>query len=642
MNKIIRLSALYLSLVVSSCLSPSSNAWDERNNKVIEEHSLQTRERDDIQDSGIASNVPVGEKMNYQDLPDISLAQGVTAKAYWGEGGLVSFITLQPNSSIPEKTIQGERFLFVLKGEIQEQVAGSRVELKAIEREAPGAVLSATPVNEFVYMEAGDKTAITAGSNGAQVLEIYSPVAVDYLEQAGVQNIPESIDISQYPLPPSVEPQTVYDLNNFQFVELLPGANSRIISGKGVMMSFITMSPGNFFPHHIHPEEQLMTVFRGYSDQIVMDTVIRLEQGDVVDLPSNMVHGGTMGPHGCDALDIFFPPRADYLEKSRESQEKYHAIIPRDAEVKLLIDGSQSEPGLVFTEGPARVNGKLYFSNMYFDESFNGDPDRSTLVEMDPNGDYRNIVENKMQTNGIIANHENLIVCDMFGHRIVEMNSNGRILRVLADKYDGKSIDGPNDMVMDEKGGIYFSDPQFTADAEKNQPGRNIYYLTPSGEVVRLLEPDEFAMPNGLALSPGGKTLYVNNTYDNEDWWNVDSDKDHFIWAYDVHDDGTISNGRKFAELFLIAGVLDREARSSGADGMKVDVEGNVYVGTWAGLQIFDDEGKAVGIINTPDYPVSLAFGGEDMKTLYIAAVDKIYSIRTNIPGFLIKGKPGV
>jgi gluconolactonase len=85
--------------------------------------------------------------------------------------------------------------------------------------------------------------------------------------------------------------------------------------------------------------------------------------------------------------------------------------------------------------------------------------------------------------------------------------------------------------------------------------------------------------------------------------------------------------------------VHDRGAKSSGADGMKVDVEGNLYIGTWAGIQIFDKEGKPVGIINTPDYPVSCAFGGEDMKTLYIAAVDKIYSIRTNIPGHVVSAK---
>ena len=632
---------LVLFWVLSSCLNQNADraSWSDRNDEVIKKHDVQSRSRSDIQESKIKPNIEAGEKTNYNNLPDTELAKGVTAKVFWGKGGLMSFVTLEANSSIPEKKIQGERFLFVLEGNIEELINGQYVGLKAIPREAPGAVLSAMPVNEFVYLQDGAKTAIKTGDSGAKVLEVYSPAAADLLKKTGYQNIPDPIAIKEYPVTPNVEPQKVYDLNDFQFTELLPGANSRLINGRGVMLSFINMNPLVFFPHHNHPEEQVMTVMRGASDQIVMDTIIRLEVGDVIDLPTNMVHGGTMGANGCDAVDIFFPPRADYFKKSMEQQERYHAIIPKDAQVKLVVDGSESQPGLTFTEGPTWLNGKLYFSNMFFDEAFNGDPGKSTLVEMDPDGSYRNIVENKMQTNGLITKNNNLVVCDMFGHRIVEMNTKGRILRVLADKYNGKSLDGPNDMIMDSKGGIYFSDPQFTADAKKNQPGRTIYYLTPTGEVVRLLEPDDFAMPNGLALSPDGKTLYVNNTYDNEDWWNVDSDKDNFIWAYDVNDDGTITNGRKFAELFLIPEVLERGARSSGADGMKVDVEGNLYIGTWAGLQIFDNEGKAVGIINTPDYPVSCAFGGEDMKTLYMAAVDKIYSIRTNVPGFVVSPK---
>ena len=635
------LIALFLLVTVFSCLNQKTDdaAWANRNNKVIKEYDVQSRSRTDIQNSNIKPNIEVGEKINYNNLPDTKLAEGVTSKIYWGEGGLMSFVTLEPNSSIPEKTIQGERFLFVLEGNIQELINGEYVGLKASPREAPGAVLSAMPVNEFVYLQNGDKTGIKTGDSGAKVLEVYSPAAIDYLEKVGYQNIPDPISIEKYPVAPNVESQKIYDLNDFQYTELLPGANSRLINGHGVMLSFVNMNPFVFFPHHNHPEEQVMTVLRGYSDQIVMDTIIRLETGDVVDLASNMVHGGTMGKSGCDALDIFFPPRADYLEKSIAQQKKYNAVIPKDAEVKLVIDGSKSEPSLTFTEGPTWLNGKLYFSNMFFDAAFNGDPGKSTLVEMDPDGSYRNIVENKMQTNGLITKNDNLVVCDMFGHRIIEMNTEGKIIKVLADKYNGKSIDGPNDMIMDSKGGIYFSDPQFTADAEKNQPGRNIYYLTPEGEVIRLLEPDDFAMPNGLALSPDGKTLYVNNTYDDEDWWNVNSDKDNFIWAYDVKENGTIDNGRKFAELTLIESVLERGAKSSGADGMKVDVEGNLYIGTWAGLQIFDKEGKAVGIINMPDYPVSCAFGGEDMKTLYITAVDKIYSIRTNIPGFVVSQK---
>ena len=624
--------------VFLSCknLNTERAVWEDRNDQVISEYDVQIRTRTDIKDTEIIPNVEAGSKLNIDNLPDTELAEGVTAKIYWGEGGLMSFTTLEPNSSIPEKSIEGERFLFVLEGSVQEMINGQYVELKAIPREAPGAVLSGMPVNEMVYLQEGAKTALKTGDSGAKVLEVYSPAATDYLDLAGYQDIPDPISIEDYPVAPNVEPNKVYDLNDFQFTELLPGANSRLINGRGVMLSFINMNPNIFFGHHSHPEEQVMTVLRGYSDQIVMDTVIRLNEGDVVDLPTNMVHGGTMGPKGCDAIDIFFPPRADYLEISKAQLEKYHSIIPKDAELQLVIDGSKSEPGLTFTEGPTWLNGKLYFSNMYFDEAFNGDPAKSTLVEMDPDGSYRNIVEGKMQTNGLISHDGNLIVCDMFGHRVVEMNTSGEIVRTLVDKFDGKSLDGPNDLIMDSKGGIYFSDPQFTADAEKNQPGRTVYYRSPQGKLTRLLEPNSFAMPNGVALSPDGKTLYINNTYDNEEWWNVDSDKDHFIWAYDVNEDGTIKNGRKFAELFLISDVLERGGRSSGADGMKVDVEGNLYVGTWAGIQIFDNTGKSVGIINMPDYPVSCAFGGEDMKTLYITAVDKIYSIRTNIPGLVV------
>lgn len=632
------LVVFFLLTVFLSCrnLNTDRAIWEDRNDQVIKEFDVPIRTRTDIKDTEIVPNVEAGGKLNINNLPDTKIAPGVTAKIYWGKGGLMSFTTLEPNSSIPEKSIEGERFLFVLEGKVQEMIKGQYVELNAIPREAPGAVLSGMPVNEMVYLQVGAKTALKTGETAAKVLEVYSPAATDYLDLAGYQDIPDPISIKDYPVAPNVEPNKVYDLNDFQYTELLPGANSRLINGHGVMLSFINMNPNIFFGHHSHPEEQVMTVLRGYSDQIVMDTVIRLNEGDVVDLPTNMVHGGTMGPKGCDAIDIFFPPRADYLEMSKAQLEKYYAIIPKDAEVQLVIDGSKSEPGLTFTEGPTWLNGKLYFSNMYFDEAFNGDPGKSTLVEMDPDGSYRNIVENKMQTNGLISHDGNLIVCDMFGHRVVEMNTSGEIVKVLADKYDGKSLDGPNDLIMDSKGGIYFSDPQFTADAVKNQPGRTVYYRSPEGKLTRLLEPNSFAMPNGVALSPDGKTLYINNTYDNEEWWNVDSDKDHFIWAYDVNEDGTITNGRKFAELVLISDVLERGGRSSGADGMKVDIEGNLYIGTWAGIQIFDNTGKSVGIINTPDYPVSCAFGGEDMKTLYITAVDKIYSIRTNIPGLVV------
>ena len=142
-------------------------------------------------------------------------------------------------------------------------------------------------------------------------------------------------------------------------------------------------------------------------------------------------------------------------------------------------------------------------------------------------------------------------------------------------------------------------------------------------------------MPNGILLSPDGKTLYINNCYDDESWYPVNSDKENYLWAYDVNDDGTISNGRQFAKLFLVDNVLDRKGKSSSSDGMAIDMDGNIYVGTYYGVQIFNKEGAFVGMINLPHFPVSLCFGDDDMKTLYIVSYQWVYKIRTNKEGYI-------
>lgn len=640
MNKFFRtlrsatILAITIAVVNSGCNTGTKPAWSDTNEKVLKEYNVKGRVRNDIPDTKITPSLKPGQVDNIDNLPVINLADGVTAKAYWGKGALMSFITLEPNASAPENTITGERFLFVLSGDVNELINGSYVNLKAIPADSPDGTHGATQRRDFVYLQEGAKTAVKAGAGGAKILEVFSPVPDEYLKIAGVTNIPKPISITQFPIKPMVEPNRVYNLDDFQYSQLVPGANSRIISGYGVQMSFLRMNPQTTFARHIHPEEQVMITFRGWINEIILDTIVQMKKGDIVDLPSNLVHGGELGPYGCDVMDVFFPTRTDYDSSRLARQAGYNAIIPADAEVKVVIDGANTKPGLTFTEGPVWMNGKLYFSNMYFDQEWNGSPAKSSLVEMSPDGVYKNITQGKMQTNGTIATADgHLIVCDMFGHRIVEMDTDGKILKVLAGTYQGKRLDGPNDLVMDSKGGIYFTDPQFTPDKVKNQPGRTVYYITPQGKLVRLLNPDEFAMPNGLALSPDGKTLYIDNTYDDESFWNVNSDKDNFVWAYDVNDDGTISNGRKFAELYLTGEVLDRLGKSSGADGMKVDSDGNVYVATYAGLQIFNSEGNFVGIINFPTYPVNCCFGGPENKTLYVTSYNKIYSIETNIKG---------
>jgi len=611
-------------------------SWADLNDQLIEEKNVALRYRDDITPTGIESNIGDGVVSNLQDQDPIILAEGVEARVYSGSGNIMSWITMEPNAEIPLSTIDGERFLFVMEGEAQELANGEHVTLVGTSRVEPNGVAADMPVREFIYLEDGAQSNILAGDEGAEVFTLYAPIPEFYLEEFGRADSYVDVDLNAFPLEPNVEPNKVYDMYDFQYTELVPGANARLINGRGAQMSWLRMDPGIEFAYHNHPEEQVMMGLRGQINEYILDDIVPMRRHDVVNLPAYMVHGGLLSPVGSDALDVFFPPRTDYYANMEARLERYHAIIPEGEEAQLVVDGAVDGPGLNFTEGPAWLNGKLYFSNMYFDAAFNGDPSRSSLVEMDPDGTYRYISHGEMQTNGVIpaANGENLLVADMFGHRVIEMTTDGEVVGTVADSYDGTSVDGPNDLVMDAKGGVYFSDPQFTADAEKFQPGRTVYYKPAEGDVIRLLPPNVFAMPNGVILSPDEKTLYIGNTYDHESWWNVRSDKENFVWAYDVNEDGTLGEGRAFAELKLTGLILDREARTSGADGMAVDTDGNLYVATYAGLQIFNSEGEFIGMVNMPTVPVSVTFGGEDFDTLYITSYDKIYSVKTNKTGY--------
>jgi gluconolactonase len=634
-KKIIFPGLLALTLIMlSQCTSAPE--WQKKNKELIKQYDLTVRKLSGLPKTDIVSNLEPGKVTSLDIINSTILYPGVNAKLYWGTGTMAGILLLEPNAEVPEEVLPADRFVFILEGEIDQLIEGEFVNMISRKREEPDGTHSATPRIDFVYLEKGSNNAVKAGTAGAKLLEVYSPVRLDYLQKAGVTNIPaKSVDL-ETTLAPNVKPNQVYDLYNFQLTELTADANSRLVTGKNTQVSFISMDPESVFERHIHPEEQLMLVLRGGCDEILLDGEQSMAVNDVVLIPGNMVHGANVGPLGCDAIDIFWPSRTDYTEKEKARLEAYHAIIPEDAKVELLVDGTKTKPGLTFSEGPKWMNGKVYFSNMYFDQSWNGNPKKSTTVEMDPDGTYRNISEGKMQTNGLYPyKNGNLIVCDMMGHRVVEMTTKGQVVKVLADKYDGKSIDGPNDIVTDAKGGIYFTDPQFTLEPVKFQPGRAVYYISPEGKITRIVEPNEFAMPNGILLSPDGKTLYINNCYDDESWYPVNSDKENYIWAYDVNEDGTISNGRQFAKLFLIENVLDRKGKSSSSDGMAIDKMGNIYVGTYYGVQIFNSKGAFVGMINLPSFPVSLCFGDTDMKTLYIVSYSRVYKIRTNMEGFV-------
>jgi gluconolactonase len=321
--------------------------------------------------------------------------------------------------------------------------------------------------------------------------------------------------------------------------------------------------------------------------------------------------------------------RPDYSERAEKQRALYEQVVAPGTKPQKLSDG------FTFTEGATWLKGRLYFSDMFFQNPAAGDwtgsPAKSRLIVMTPDGKWL-VLARGMQSNGTIAAaNGNLLVCDMFGHRVVEIDpETGRVLRVVFDKVDGKPIDGPNDLVMDAKGGLYVTDPQFTPETQKRQPGKEVYYVAPDGRAKVVIGPGEYAMPNGVELSPNGKTLYINNTWAQPG--------ENFVYAYDVADDGSVSNKRQFAKLNLTPEVLGAanpaDRFDSRADGTAVDADGRYYVATNTGVQIFLPDGTYVGTIWLPQPPVSITFGGTNNGVLYMVGESSAWSIQTKARGF--------
>ena len=184
---------------------------------------------------------------------------------------------------------------------------------------------------------------------------------------------------------------------------------------------------------------------------------------------------------------------------------------------------------------------------------------------------------------------------------------------MLTDRYRGRRLNSPNDAVVKSDESIYFTDPPYGIKPEEQElEFQGVYRLNQDGQEPTLLV-DDIERPNGLAFSPDERTLYIADS----------SDRRH-VKAFDVEDDGTLSNGRVFAEI--------RSELPGNPDGMKVDVEGNLYVAA-AGVWIFSEKGENLGVIEMPETPANLAWGNEDWRTLYITARTSLYRIKMNLEG---------
>jgi gluconolactonase len=616
-----------LTVPAASCSSSSGDepSWRDLNQRVIDENTVTGRTRE-LPDVTVPMLLADGEPVERARLPVITIAPGVTAALGWGRGALLERVEMQPGAVYPAQTLAEELIILVEDGSATVEFGGRTAELAK---------------DHVLYLQPGATRSVTAGAQGWKAFEIYAPVRLDHLALAGQDTAGVDAAFPDQGVTPSLQPGVVVNVNDIQWTPITDPvagkeyrrstAYSRLIWGKNAQISLVRMDPGSEFPLHIHPEDQLTHTIRGTLDQGVMDRSFPASgaAGHMLYLPGGMVHSATLGETGGDQLDVFWPVRPDYVDRANRQQALYEQIVARDAKPMKLAEG------FTFTEGPTWLKGKLYFSDMFFQNpaanDWTGSPARSRLIVMEPDGKWR-VLAKGMQSNGTLAaRNGNLLVCDMFGHRVVEVDpATGRVLRVVLDKVNGKPIDGPNDLVMDARGGLYVTDPQFTPDEKKSQPGTQVYYVAPDGTAKVVIGPGEFAMPNGVELSPDGNTLYVNNTWQQPG--------ENIIWAYDVAADGTLSNKQQFAMLHLTPDVLSAPTAAdrfnSGADGTAVDTDGRYYVATRSGVQIFLAAGTYAGTIWVPQSPVSLTFGGPNNDVLYIVGESSAWSIQTKVRGF--------
>jgi len=295
-------------------------------------------------------------------------------------------------------------------------------------------------------------------------------------------------------------------------------------------------------------------------------------------------------------------------------------IVASDAKLEKLAGGFLFTEGPVWVPATANTTGYLLFS----------DPNANIIYRWSPEGQV-SVFRTKSGYAGmdIGAYHQpgsNGLTLDSKGRLTINQHGNRRVVRVeprgnitvLADRYEGKRLNSPNDLVYRSDGTLYFTDPPFGLpkvfdDPRKELPYSGVYCVK-DGQ-VHLVSTDLDA-PNGLALSPDEKFLYVNN-------WN---DRKKAILRYDVNRDCTLTNSALFFDMTEAPG-------NDALDGLKVDQQGNVYSTGPGGLWIISPEGKQLGLIKGPEDPHNMAWGDDDAKTLYITASTGIYRMRMNIAG---------
>ena len=269
--------------------------------------------------------------------------------------------------------------------------------------------------------------------------------------------------------------------------------------------------------------------------------------------------------------------------------------------VRVVVPGAKAEKladGFIFSEGPTSdAKGNVYFSDYRADKIFKWSLDGTLSIVKENIGGPIGLYLDK---------YGNVLICAAKEHRIKKIDSRGSVT-VFPNTYQDRLFNSPNDIWIDPKGGIYFTDPRFSPLKEKvEQDGFYIFYIMPGSQKI-IKAADDLSMPNGIVGSPDGRLVYVTDTP-------VDK-----TFMYTVNDDGTLSDKRLFAP--------------EGYDGMTVDSLGNVYITMQKSVEVYTSSGEKIETILVPDKPTNVCFGGKDKRTLFITARTSLYSLRMRTKG---------
>ncbi len=319
-----------------------------------------------------------------------------------------------------------------------------------------------------------------------------------------------------------------------------------------------------------------------------------------------------------------------------EGSEAPIALIPSEVNVEVVrldpamdaIAGPNPKifklaEGFKFTEGPVWVSDGEYllFSDPNSNIIYKYSKDGELSVFRQPSGySGSDVAEYKQPgSNGLALDKEGRLTIDEHGnHRVSRIEKDGTVT-VLADSYEGRRLNSPNDLVYKSDGSVYFTDPpfglpMFENDPRKEIPWSGVYRISPDGEIVLLNK--ELKGPNGIAFSPDEEYLYVGN-------WDPEN---KVVMRYGVKRDGTLLEGERFFDMTDAPG-------EDAIDGIKVDSRGNLYVSGPGGLWVISAEGKHIGTIIAPKHVHNMAWGGEDGKTLFLCARSGLYIMRLGVQG---------